>query len=497
MTGDHAKSEPLAEELALLAHDIRSAFTDMMTGLELIDDSALGTADRQQLERVRASGEGLFRLLEVALSNVLGQNNAELPTAPVHLNRLLNDLMRRWAHTGGPHEPAARAVVSAAPDLPEVIQCNHVAVERILANLIGNALFHSGNGLVTLEVRQHSETELCFTVLDQGPGFPTNLVSSGTAGSRALPAWQTGAGHGLGLSISQSLCERMGGRITLRNTAEGHGAAEFWLPIAAVTELAADNRVADSALQGVRVLLADDSATQLLLLSQYLSQMGAHATMVRDGASAVAALRLGDFGAAILDQDMPGLSGPEVCAEIRASGGELARLPVVILSAHNEPHIRARAMAAGADAVLQKPIASAAFLGQALSDVMGAGTGVTLPDTCIDPKDFLHLLEVAGADLAAELIERFQADLAAVKAQLLAALPQFDWQTLRSASHVLIALSGTAGAHLLSEGARAFNLAANALDTEHIKENAKQLLERLDELIAFVDKIAAERNSEA
>lgn len=485
----------------------------MMTGLELIDDTALPPHDRHQLDRVRASGEGLFRLLEVALSNVLGQSNADLPKGPVHLARLINDLMRRWAHSGEPGAAVAKAVVSTEANLPEIISCNHVAVERVLANLLGNALTHSGGGLVTLDVRRPTQGALCFTVQDEGPGF--HAVVPMPADNRALPAWQTGEGHGLGLGISRSLAERMGGRIVLRNTKDGHGAAEFWLPLAPVDSPHTPAAVIETALKDVRILLADDSPTQLLVMSQYLGHFGADVTLVRDGASALAALRLGGFGAAVLDHDMPGHTGPDICAAIRAQGGQMADLPILVLTAHQDAGLRAAALAAGANAVLQKPVTSAASLVRALSGILqpdqrrqpgaaakppasaSANTPAntsTVPEA-IDPTEFRRLLAVAGDDFAAELIDRFAADLSAVRAQLHAALPQMDLHSLRASSHVLVSLAGTAGAHLVSDTARRFNTAAQALDRVTIEQTAPDLLHGLEVLIAFVDMIAAERQS--
>ena len=83
---------------ALLGHDLRAAVSDVIGGLRLIEHEAIDPATRIQLERVRAAGETLARLIEEALAILPGEEGgAEAPSANLHLPRLLYDAEMRWS----------------------------------------------------------------------------------------------------------------------------------------------------------------------------------------------------------------------------------------------------------------------------------------------------------------------------------------------------------------------------------------------------------------
>lgn len=465
------------EELALLGHDIRSAVVDILAGLELIDDSALTPANRQQLDRARASSEGLVRLLEEGLTTLLAPAQLSLAPyapAPMDLPRLIADLERRWAYA-----PDGTRVISlhVADTLPAQVMTSQTAIERVLSNLLSNALHHSNPKRVVLEIFLTPDQELCFSIHDHGPGFPETVTQAYAPAASALPQWQNADGHGLGLRIAQGLSQRIGGRLTLQNHAAGGGLAQFYLPL----QPQADSAAADAAspdLTGRRVLVADDSPAQLMLIRQVLVQSGAEVTMVRDGTEADSALRGGEFDLALLDLEMPGRSGLEVLAGLSSLS---PRPRLVVLTAHSAPDVMAKARAAGADFVLRKPITSARDLAAALTGL------VPTPPIAAS---FVRLLEIAGPETAAELVSRFGMDLADVQIKLVAAFPVQDWPTLRSASHVLIALAGTAGAKPLEEMARRLNTAATDANRPLVESLAQPVLKGLADLIAFVTDLA-------
>ena len=108
---------------------------------------------------------------------------------------------------------------------------------------------------------------------------------------------------------------------------------------------------------------------------------------------------------------------------------------------------------------------------------------------------FARLLEIAGPEMANELIAQFQNDLTEVQTRLTAALPVEDWTNVRGASHVLIALAGTAGAQELEATARALNLAANDCDSAGAAQSGPPALQGLSALMRFITQIATDRSA--
>ncbi|WP_415233342.1 response regulator [Pseudorhodobacter sp.] len=484
--------DPLSEELALLGHDIRSAISDILAGLALIDDSRLDLSDRQQLDRTKATTETLAGYLEDGMATLLAQAPREVQPVRTNLSRFLGDLSRRWSYSA---DRKTNAVIITSSGLPDVVLCNRNALNRILSNLISNAITHSDGQPVSLTVSHPAPDKLHFIIADKGPGFPENIADRpghGSAGNSALPAWEghEGQGHGLGLNIAQTLAQRMGAVLRLHNQAGGGAVAELLLPISIAADLPvppADT----SCLMGKTVLIADDSAPQLLLLKHYLAECGARVTALRDGAAAEAALIVGQFDLALIDLEMPGRSGLEICAALRNHPAKTDKpTSIVILTAHQLPSIHQKALAAGANRVLVKPFTSASALAAALcGDLPPAAE----PRPALDATAFMRLLDIAGPDMAAELLARYQEDLTSVQARLVAGLAANDWKNLSAASHVLIALAGTAGMGDLEQACREFNLAANDADSVSMAKHRDAMLNGLADLLSFVKRTALER----
>ena len=483
-------NDPMAEELALLGHDLRSAVTDVMAGLAMIDQTQLSATDRLQLDRAKATAESLVRYLEEGMTTLLAQAPPLLEQAPTNLALLLQDLKRRWGYAVNNN---ANAVIITAANVPKVVPCNRTAVDRILSNLISNAIKYSQGQTIRLDVTHPSAELLCFTITDQGPGFPANIGERPGQDS-ALPAWESREGHGLGLSIAQTLARRMGATLDLRNSPDGGGVATLCLPISLVPEGDAPPPVDARCLLGKRVLIADDSMPQLLLLAQFLRDCGAQITMVRDGVAAEKAIETGSFDLALIDLEMPGRTGLEICKAFHDHPNRTTKpTRIVILTAHHLPDIHQRALSAGAAQVLVKPITSSQALAEALCQHPPEPPSTAPTDLSAETGEFTRLLEIAGPEMARELLARYHEDLTSVQNKLVAALPELDWQSLRAASHVLIALAGTAGMVALEHNARAFNLAANDNNRSEVLSQKDAMLDGLTDLLTYVQQIAQER----
>jgi two-component system sensor histidine kinase RpfC len=116
------------------------------------------------------------------------------------------------------------------------------------------------------------------------------------------------------------------------------------------------------AAKGLHVLVADDNPTNREVLSRILERGGHTATLVADGERALDALETSHFDIALIDRNMPRLSGIETVQAIRLTTGARERLPVVMLSADVAPESKRECLEAGADAFLAKPIEAARLL---------------------------------------------------------------------------------------------------------------------------------------
>ncbi len=116
------------------------------------------------------------------------------------------------------------------------------------------------------------------------------------------------------------------------------------------------------AAKGLQVLVADDNPTNREVLGRILERGGHVATLVSDGERALDALENSRFDIALIDRNMPRLSGIETVQAIRLTAGARERLPVVVLSADVTPEAKRECLEAGADAFLAKPIEAARLL---------------------------------------------------------------------------------------------------------------------------------------
>jgi len=126
-----------------------------------------------------------------------------------------------------------------------------------------------------------------------------------------------------------------------------------------------------AATRGLRVLVADDNPTNREVIGKILERGGHLATLVADGERALDALETGTFDVALIDRNMPRLSGIETVQAIRLTGRARQRLPVAMLSADVTPEARRECLEAGADAFLSKPIEAAKLL-EELQQLCGA-----------------------------------------------------------------------------------------------------------------------------
>jgi two-component system sensor histidine kinase RpfC len=221
------------------------------------------------------------------------------------------------------------------------------------------------------------------------------------------------------------------------------------------------------ALKGLHVLVADDNPTNREVLARILERGGHTATLVSDGERALDALENSRFDIALIDRNMPRLSGIETVQAIRLTQGARERMPVVVLSADVTPEAKHECLEAGADAFLGKPIEAARLLEELQTLCAGkqdavkpatieglrpsARAAIQGPAPVVNP-DTLADLEELGSSPAFmdKLIGVFVADNVTLMAKIESALAARNVAEFRSHLHAMKGSAASMGAERLT-----------------------------------------------
>lgn len=380
-----AANEAKSDFLANMSHEIRTPLNGVIGIVDALARTSLNDEQRELVSLIQTSGTTLERLV----SDILDVSKIEAGLLDIEARPfdLLNELaatietMRLKAENKG---LAFDLIVG------EQARGNFLGdstrIRQVVANLLSNAAKFTQEGHVALSL-DVAEAEdgpvLTIEVRDTGVGF--DPVDAGLLFQRFSQAdasiTRRFGGTGLGLAICRSLVGMMGGEITAESR-PGHGSRfVVTLPLPRTESLAdydarcASQGPAPDADMGaepsaevqrpLRILLAEDHPTNQRVVQLILATRGADVVTVDDGAQALAAFRdQGPFDLVLMDMQMPVMDGLTATRAIRRHEAvvELARTPVMMLSANAMARHRDEAMAAGADLHVPKPITAATLL---------------------------------------------------------------------------------------------------------------------------------------
>ena len=256
-----------------------------------------------------------------------------------------------------------------ASNLPRWCRGDPLRLRQVLLNLVGNALRYTSRGGVTvrLEAATGAAETLLFTVEDTGPGIPAAaraLIFEPFAQADASGSCRAG-GLGLGLAIGRRLVELMGGRLWLEERQDGGSRFSFTAVLPALDREPAPEAAPKpkpptepGASPALRILLADDSEMNRLVVAEHLGGLPVTVDQAADGAEALARFEAAAYDAVLLDIQMPALDGREAARAMRKLEAERGRapVPIIALTAGALWEEREAAQAAGCTGFLAKPV---------------------------------------------------------------------------------------------------------------------------------------------
>ncbi len=363
---DRLKSQFLSH----MTHELRTPLTAIM-GFNNIN---LHQEDLGREQRIK-NGEIVDRNCQNMLAlvnNLLDQAKIEAGQMAVQLNP------ERVSTIVGDAMATAQPLLKGKPvrlhageqGVPEWLALDAFRLRQIILNLLSNAIKFTEKGEIKVESTWRDDV-LTLSVTDTGPGMSEAVLQRlfGAFQQASAETAATHGGTGLGLTISLNLARLMGGNITVSSTvgvgtvftvtaaaaraeaenAEAPGAAEA--PVAPNPDRPASEAAA-APLSGT-VLVAEDMADIRALVVRHLKRLGLVVLEAENGEQAVEITLSKRPDAVLMDMEMPVIPGAEATRTLRLCGYSA---PILALTAHKGEDERRFALAAGCNAVLEKPL---------------------------------------------------------------------------------------------------------------------------------------------
>ena len=364
-----AANSAKSDFLASVSHKIRTPLNGVSGILHLLKNEPLSDSARELVDQALNCGEMLAQLINDILDfSKIEAGKLEINPAATDIKAAITSVVDMMAPSVEAKGLYLRAVV---PNTAGWAMVDPLRLRQCLFNIAGNAAKFTAEGGVEIRlslIGQGPDQRLRCEVEDTGIGI------SREAGARLFDRFQQAdsgttrkfGGTGLGLAISRSLARAMGGDMGFDSTL-GQGST-FWFEIAAPAceAVAAAPELAgmDAPLEGLRILVVDDNAINLLVASKTIEAMGAVAQTADSGQASIEALGKADFDLVLMDINMPGMDGMEATRLIRALEGPMAGVPVIALTADVMSHQRQKYLAAGMNGVAPKPFSPTQLLGE-------------------------------------------------------------------------------------------------------------------------------------
>ncbi|MCD4769397.1 MAG: response regulator [Bacteroidales bacterium] len=344
--------------LANISHEIRTPMNGIVGFLELLENPGVTGEQRDEYMRfIKKSSTQLLNIInDVVDISKIETGQITLHEASVDLDQLLGDLLTHYKSILKNKD----VVVTYDLNLSEgerMIIVDETKLRQILSNLISNAIKFTPKGRIQVSCKK-ADKFIQFCVCDTGSGIPEYLHKEVFERFRQVDYSMTRLkeGAGLGLSISKAYIEKMGGSVWLKSEADKGSEFFFTIPFkkaGAKTVKESGNR-RGGFTDNATILVVEDEVYNFMFVEQIIQKMGYKVLHAENGEQALQMVEtVPDISLVLMDIRLPGMDGYEATTRIKKLN---RNLPVIALTALALSGDRERALDAGCDDYLKKPI---------------------------------------------------------------------------------------------------------------------------------------------
>jgi PAS domain S-box-containing protein len=365
-SASHAKSEFMAN----MSHELRTPMNGIIGFTDLVLTTELQKVQRDYLQNVKKSAYGLLEII----NDILDFSKIEAGKLLIdHTLFKLDELIEETVDmlTLKAFEKKLEMLYRVDPTIPSQFMGDPVRIRQIVVNLLGNAIKFTGDGEILVSIRKSDNTyqhegksfiKLAIEVKDTGIGIRKeklqkifeSFTQADTSTTRKY------GGTGLGLTISKSLAELMGGYLTVES--EPSKGSSFTLHL--VLEVANEQPEIQLPQKAMlkKVLIVDDNESNLRLVEEIFGHFHIPAEIASSGAIALAKIKEArqkkePFSLVITDHLMPGMDGIALVKEIKTTFPVIGNQPFILMLSSLEKNIyQHEASKAGINKFLSKPV---------------------------------------------------------------------------------------------------------------------------------------------
>ncbi|GAA4025814.1 response regulator [Actimicrobium antarcticum] len=381
---EEAANQAKRSFISSVSHELRTPLNAIIGMTDLLQSTHLDHGQKEMVSSLDNASQLMLALIEDVLDFAkIEAGKVVIEDIDFDLHQLVGgilDIFKYQVNARG-----LQLVTDIDPDTPGALRGDPHHLRQVLVNLMSNAIKFTEQGGIVLRIRLPASASasaprdidhvrLRFEVEDTGIGI--GPAAQGRIFDSFVQADESTTrrygGTGLGTTISRQLVGLMGGELGLRSTL-GVGST-FWFELDVCRQqptltgapvaltMSPPPPLPVTPFIPLRLLVADDNATNRTVIRQMLERAGHQCVLAEDGEQVLDQLEQDSFDAVILDMNMPNMNGLEAARAIRFMESPGSHLPLIMLSADVNAETRADCATAGIDHFLSKPIRIDALL---------------------------------------------------------------------------------------------------------------------------------------